>query len=350
MGWLVICASLLGAAAERVVFRWAPLTDAVSYELQIAADPEFRDVLAAQRVKVPGYRWPWPGNRAVVYFRVRGWDADKRPGEWSEARELKRPEKPPPPGAPEPRGPDEKAWWRVGRAVALTWTSPASAVRWHVELVEPGRPVRSAEVAVARFAVEPSRPGVHRWRVRGVDTGGRAGPWSRWSRFDARLPPPSLLGPADGARGSCGPVALAWRPVHTAGRYEVELARDRTFGRLVQRAALVGSSWTSDALGAGRYWWRVRARERGGRPGLRSTRAFTIVCLAVPELVAPADGAEREHGGEVRLEWRGARRRPRPRIELRTRPRATRAAPRHRARARLRLPAPPTPAPPGRRW
>ncbi len=66
---------------QSLQLRWPQGTEGQRYQLQIAGDPSFSDVLFDTRLDVPHWQAQRPKNR--VYFRVRILDGAKTPGGWS---------------------------------------------------------------------------------------------------------------------------------------------------------------------------------------------------------------------------------------------------------------------------
>ncbi|HWV35546.1 MAG TPA: M23 family metallopeptidase, partial [Thermomicrobiales bacterium] len=84
--------------------------------------------------------------------------------------------------------------------------------------------------------------------------------------------PPTLLSPTNGAKitNSDGKVAFSWNPVAGATQYQVAI-NDFNYGPWIS-----GTSWTSDSLAAGNYFWRVRARNSAGIGLLSPSWTFTV--------------------------------------------------------------------------
>lgn len=75
------------------------------------------------------------------------------------------------------------------------------------------------------------------------------------------LDPPALIGPNDGRYIWNGnTVQMRWRSVKGAESYQLELSSDSTFASVRESHILDTTFVRSQPLGAGTYFWRVRAR------------------------------------------------------------------------------------------
>lgn len=109
------------------------------------------------------------------------------------------------------------------------------------------------------------------------------------------LAKPELVAPVEGARLYNGAVALEWRGIDAAEGYWVEIAGDVDFNQMkVSQWGLRETGHAFDALGAGRYYWRVSALDRLGLPGARSlSRRFVLLDDVTPPfltVLAPREG------------------------------------------------------------
>ncbi len=185
---LALAVALLPAAPRggdgSVVLRWKPVAGAVEYELEIAADPDLRRVVVRERVRTPGYRWrELPDERR--WWRVRGVDAQGRPGRWSEVKPLDAVLRP-----PEPRRPADGATVPADREVELAAAASPVLEAYELEIAEDPEFERVAERkegAEPRFEVA-LRPGTYHWRVRATSVDGRTTRWSAVRRLTVTAP------------------------------------------------------------------------------------------------------------------------------------------------------------------
>ncbi len=213
-----------------VVLRWQPVPGGASYDLQVARDPRFANVVASARVAVPGYRWQRiPAERH--YWRVRSLDDQGRAGPWSEVRVIDAALV-----APEPLSPPDGARFVLGegpREVAFE-ARPSELLREYAVEISTA-PEFASVVASHRGAASSARvrlpgPGAFYWRLTGTSLTGEATPPSDPRSFTVALAPPSPVGPAplpDGLavrRADGAPWTLAPSPPLVPGRLSAEPA------------------------------------------------------------------------------------------------------------------------------
>ena len=85
---LLLLTPLMGfAQSARIVLRWKDVPGAKGYELQIAKDAAFVEVVLQTRVPTPAYRWEQLPS-VTHWWRVRSFDAEGRASEWSQPRTV----------------------------------------------------------------------------------------------------------------------------------------------------------------------------------------------------------------------------------------------------------------------
>jgi hypothetical protein len=93
-------------------------------------------------------------------------------------------------------------------------------------------------------------------------------------------------------------VVLRWKSVEGARAYELEIAEDATFKKIVVRETLPLPGYRWSTLPRQSYHWRVRSLDAEGRPGEWSAPEKIGAATAAPELRAPADQASLRYAGE----------------------------------------------------
>jgi WD40 repeat protein len=178
-----------------------------------------------------------------------------------------------------------------------------------VRTLETGLVASGSEASVS---VDPSlAAGSYSWRARAKDSAGNASDWSNTRAFTVQTPPnnrppavPELVAPADGATVSPTPtlrVRLS-DPDNDQVQAVIEVRSGSEVVRTLETGLVASGSEASVSvdppLAAGSYSWRARAKDSAGNASdWSNTRAFTVQTPpnnrppAVPELVAPADGA-----------------------------------------------------------
>lgn len=117
------------------------------------------------------------------------------------------------------------------------WTEPQEARAFHFELVAEDpvdAMIDEPEMTGAAFApMSALEPGDYRWRVATIDQSGEKGPFSDPQRFTLRPPPqsPSL----EDTSIEDDMTVFRWQAGASGQRYQVQLARDRSFQSVDRR-------------------------------------------------------------------------------------------------------------------
>jgi len=154
---------------------------------------------------------------------------------------------------------------------ALTWSPTPFAASYDLEVyrgVDPSFPAGS-RITTARGLRYPAGTlssalpaDTYSWRVRQVDAGGNAGPWSTTiAPFTVGGTKPTLTVPASGASVKTGELVFRWAAVSGAVRYKLESSTTPGFGTLVDNVTTTGTSYapTVAHTGGTTYYWRVSA-------------------------------------------------------------------------------------------
>jgi WD40 repeat protein len=254
-------------------------------------------------------------------WRARAKDSAGNASEWSSARAFTV-ETPPnnrPPAVPELVAPADGATVSPTPSLRVRLSDPDNdQVQAVIEVYRGTDKVRTLETGLvasgseASVSVDPSlEAGDYTWRARARDSVGNASDWSNPRAFTVQPPPnnrppaaPELLEPADGATVSPTPslrVRLS-DPDNDQVQAVIEVRSGSEVVRTLETGFVASGSEASvsvdPSLEAGDYSWRARAKDSAGNASEWSNpRAFTVQPPpnnrppAVPELVAPADGA-----------------------------------------------------------
>lgn len=162
------------ARDKRPEFRWTESTQAVSYQWQLAADPDFAQVLADQpQVRGDHVRAPQPLPLGRYYWRVASRDDTGKVGPYTHALAFDLVEEPPAPVPGEPK--------RSRGDLVLSWPAGAPGQRYHVQLARTPdfrQPEVDATVDKPELDLKKLKSGKWYVRVQTIDTDGYAGPWS----------------------------------------------------------------------------------------------------------------------------------------------------------------------------
>jgi hypothetical protein len=258
---------------------WRPITGATLYRVDIAADPQFNNLVEQEVVTSTSWtsRKPLPDNQigGGYYWRVV-WgngastenlgllvDEDVVPvAQFKKQTQVTL-------GSPQNGG-------ILQDPPLLTWNSVPGIARYDVELSSDGSfadaTTRKSTIfglgAVPGAMQDADRrlpDGTWYWRVRAVDGGDKGQTWSPVGTFTLNSGRPTPRGPGHGARVVFSPL-LHWSPVSGACGYQVQVARDPGFG---SDGAGAGEPLTTAQTAIvppkelittpGIHYWRVRA-------------------------------------------------------------------------------------------
>jgi WD40 repeat protein len=255
-------------------------------------------------------------------WRARAKDSAGNASDWSNTRAftVQPPPNNRPPAVPELVAPADGATVSPTPSLRVRLTDPDNdQVQAVIEISDASGVARTLETgsvasgSEASVAVDPSlEAGNYTWRARARDSAGNASDWSNTRAFTVQPPPnnrppavPELVAPADGATVSPTP-SLRVRltdPDNDQVQAVIEISDASGVARTLETEFVANGSEASVAvdppLTAGNYTWRARARDSAGNASdWSSPRAFTVEVPppsnrppAVPELLAPADGA-----------------------------------------------------------
>jgi hypothetical protein len=271
---LLVLTQAAWAQSARIVLRWKDVPGTKGYELQIAKDPAFVEVVLQTRVPTAAYKWEQLPS-VTHWWRVRSFDAEGRPSEWSQPRTVALEST-----VPVPKMPADEASLPCAQSVELSFEASPLITEFHVELSQskefaPARQVTSKSAVVSLGVVGP---GTWYWRAKALDVRGRMSEATGARRFSIRPGAPKVKTVADVVLGSPA-VTLAWSDVACAVSFIVEAATD-TKEKVSLPASATTLAFKPNA--AGEFRWRVAAVDERGVPGDWSQEALFRVRLPTP--------------------------------------------------------------------
>jgi len=268
-----------------VVFLWENIADAKTYEINLATDPDFEDIVFGQvGVQTNSILARNLQEHTDYYWRVNASNPDGT-SEWSETFKFTT-------GG---QGPDKvklefplKNAEKVPLNIAARWKEAALAESYTLQIAENENffnPVvdESGILDLSYdLTTEPLENfKVYYWRVQAVNANG-VSEWSDiWNFRTVALAPqaaPELIKPQ--REGFNEPIALEfeWTGVQDATSYHFQLASENTFSpevllidlnRIYSTTRFVqGLSWETN------YFWRVRAENEAGAGPWSEVRSF----------------------------------------------------------------------------
>ena len=157
------------AQNARIVLRWKDVPGASAYELQIAKDPAFVEIVLQTRTTSAGYRWEQLPT-TTHWWRVRSFDAESRASEWSPPRTIAVDS-----AIPTQLKPADAQPIACGASVTFELEPSALIKEYILELASNAdfSSFRTLHSATPSFEVPGLGAGTWWWRMRGVDLKGR---------------------------------------------------------------------------------------------------------------------------------------------------------------------------------
>gem|GEM_PF-6040282 len=298
-----------------VVVQWDPAPGAASYDVEVATDAGFQQVVLATSTTGNESQAGVTGldNDVTYFWRVRAVNTGGD-GPWSNARSFTTIV-----GLPGIATADSPADDATGVPVdaALTWGAAARAATYRIQ-VATGPAFAAAslvfdsdDVAGTSFSVSGLdwlTP--YYWRVQARNVAGN-GPWSTVQTFTTGPPPPpetpAFVAPAHLAEGTPVVVVLDWTAPASAVSFDVQVAASTAFTDVVfSRMGVTSNGVETDSLAfSTTYFWRVRAHNAGGASAWSAARSFTTMALPAPPPADLASPGDKESGvaGRIVLDW-----------------------------------------------
>jgi protein-S-isoprenylcysteine O-methyltransferase Ste14 len=270
-----------GARTEGVpFFSWGPVAGAAQYEFQISASSGMnapvlgpgqdrfftKNTHATLRKSLPDRTYWW---------RVRATTAKGAVSPWTAPRAFAKTLSPPRPQSPVggaavsyPGTPLKLAWSPVDRAAKYLVTIAADP---NLGSVIGGKPVETYASAFTRAGA--LAPGTYYWGVTPVDAQGNPGVPSAVAAFVWVWPSTTTLRVDDlVAAPEAFDPQFSWDPVAGAARYELEVNPSQDFApgsKVCCAGTTIGAVFSpTSVLKDNRYYWRLRAIDVDGNPGV----------------------------------------------------------------------------------
>jgi hypothetical protein len=158
-------------------FSWTLVRNARGYEILIALDENFSQVILDQTTNKTTFVPSTPLQDGVFYWKVRAFNQDLLAGKYSASQILSIDKTPPPapsPASPINNSPTLKRPW-------LQWITAADAVQYQIEVDNNPNFLKPEFKGISNklyVRAEGLSKGTWFWRVRSRDS---AGNWSEWS-------------------------------------------------------------------------------------------------------------------------------------------------------------------------
>jgi hypothetical protein len=285
--------------ATSLTVSWGTVTNATSYDLQVATSSTFASTLSDQ----PGLSAASASviglvNSSTYYWRANATDAGGT-GVWSSVWKFTTIVAIP--GTPMLSSPTNGV---LNQATALTlvWGTVTSAASYSILVSTSSTFATTVQSHTGLTAASGSVGGLgnsttYYWEASATNAGGTSA-WSGiWSFTTIIAAPgaPVLSSPTSGSTNEATALTLAWGTVANAASYGVQVSTVSTFASTVSSQAGLAaiSAAVSDLSNSTTYYWRVNATDVGGTGVWSGVWNFaTIVAIpGAPTLASPTNGA-----------------------------------------------------------
>jgi hypothetical protein len=258
--------------ALQPIFRWSWREGAKEYQLQVAQDPTFGNVIEDAKTQATSYTptKSYPAD-TVLYWRVRVTDVKRRGLTWSPTGTFRRSLPIPAPAADNPSG---------GPTIpALSWSPVQGAASYSIHADQADGTTRDFTLRGTVFTPNIFYgTGVWHWQIRAnFPAGSQTIPsgWSGATPFTRTIPPPDGVN----AINKNGRVLIGWEPSVMAKKYKVEISASNSFSTIgytatTENLAIAPPLTTTAFLNGGRLYWRVAAVDEGNNVGGFATGTF----------------------------------------------------------------------------
>ena len=288
-----------------VTISWGGVSLATSYELQVATDNSFSNVVVDQTQSGTSYTASGLSQGTTYYWRVRA-STLLLTSSWSSTWSFSTASGTPSPSAPSLASPTDGSTG-LSTTPTLSWNASSGAASYNIEVATDNT---FSSIVVSNTGIGGTSQQVsglsggttYYWRVQAVNSTG-ASSWSTVWSFATQTtsaPPgsPSLASPSNGSTGEPTSIVLSWSASSGATKYWLQVATDQSFTSIVYGDSTITS--TSEQVNylstSTTYYWRVKAMDQAGSSSWSSVWSFTTATAQVqppsaPTLASPSDGA-----------------------------------------------------------
>jgi hypothetical protein len=283
-------------------FRWSMAIGAAKYEVWVDKNIDFTSPLISENTTEVTFT---PVAAEVLpdgtyYWRVRGYDNNNNPTDWSPVSTFILSTVPP--AAPSLVSPQNGATEDNLKQI-FTWTQPEPNVTYWIQIANDAgfsQPFVNENSAVTdnSYSYTFSRNGVYYWRVLARDVAHNLSGWSENFQLTILTAPgqPTLLSPTNGTIDNDNAPAFVWTPGSNADNHLLLVDNDNNFSSPEENVLLGPAANTyqvapENSLPDGSYSWKVIAINKAGE-NESAVWKFTIdtVPPGVPTPLSPLNG------------------------------------------------------------
>lgn len=302
---------------QDLILTWRSSHPFTEYKIEIAEDPDFKKVVITDNTPRPLFRPPTLPTNTRLFWRVSGRLGPNQPQAKSPTNAFTVAQDIPPLVA----FPMDRARFTFEEqpndesprlTVVSRWIPKSAATKWQVQLATTpdfSTGVRALEVEETSANLGALSEGNYYLRIRARDWSDAL--WSDTQSFAISRRPPASLKPPQIVTGdevfflttkatgvnqetlfALKPEQvsqyveaipeLAWNAIPGAVTYDLEIATDEEFTRIIHRAQIPQTRYGWESVRLGEFFWRIRSVSMGNQRGSFATPQTLTVQLAPP--------------------------------------------------------------------
>lgn len=271
----------------RGTIDWLPVDEAKSYQLQLATDPDFKNIVIQRDAYTSSYKYYNLAYKTKYYWRVRSYDGETL-SEWSSVGSFVTQSQ-----LFYPRNQETK----IPVTAKLMWFESFGATGYDLRIATDDKFAIACRTfnGITHSSFRPQdlkNNQNYYWSIRPVYKDS-AGIWSEPFMFTTQLVTPVQVKPNNYDIYNTLHIELQWEPAEGAESYHVQVAYDSAFSSKVIDVGDIKESHydCSGLLQDSMHFWRVAAVNKINESAWSEARVFYMTVHFVP-LIAP-------NGGEV---------------------------------------------------
>ena len=276
-----------------VVFTWSSDSANASFNFQLSNEPDFSDTLRNINTEDNFTELTNLGSGQQYYWRVKPYNSDELPGQWSNAFSFRTQLRKASLLTPANYSNNQDT------AITFKWAKVNLASIYDFQLglyedFETLLPEIDTSTTFDRIKIDAMLSDtVYFWRVKSRNSFNDTSKWSEPFTFRTKLGKPSLIFPADSARNiELNNVGLEWKSGNLFDTYRVQIALDTLFKNKIADMYVENNSVVLPGLENNTfYYWRVNRRTDSGDTSYWSDYSRFKTRLSIPESILPVNNA-----------------------------------------------------------
>ncbi len=286
-----------------VEFLWSSDSANTNFNFQLSTDSEFSDTLRNIFTEDNFLELTNLSNGFIHYWRIRPFNVDGIPGEWSETSSFKTKLSKPLLTYP------GNFFNNQDTSLVFRWNRVNTASIYRVELSS-GKSFDDSLIITSRSTVYNQlkidslmHDSIYYWRVQATNAFNDSSSWSDPFSFKTHLKGPGIISPQNNAMNTDTSLTMKWQNLGLDYIYRVQLAEDSNYFWKVYADHLLGDSVKVSGLKYNQdYYLRVNIRDNIGDTSAWSNKTKFTTKLSSPQfLFPPADSVMLYQ--KIKLTW-----------------------------------------------